>query len=245
MPTQTNQTYYFKIGQGEGSTPSEARNNAVLSVVGELARAQGVTVSGRDVLENLATTTERNYSEQTTQRSTYTIETEAFTARFEAVDEYYEKQSCWVLFEVAHNPKSAQFDPVEMSTNYKGSALWRSAIVPGWGQMYKRQTGKGVAILATQVLSVVGIVVCDNLSQNYYQKALAERNNDVRQQYQTHSDTYRNVRNGLIVAAGAVYIYNLIDAAVARGAKRYTPRRMAVLPYADQRTQGVALSFNF
>jgi len=235
MPPKSNDSYYFKITSGEGTSLTRARNNAVLALIGDLARSQGVTIKGRDILNSITSQNNREYSETTTQRSTYNIETEAFKACFEIADEYIEDNVCWILFEVAKNPDRVQFDRVQFTTNYNGSALLRSMVVPGWGQMYKRSMGKGVTILSLEVVSVAGIFVCDNLSNSYYNKALAEHNNGVREQYQNRSTSFHNIRNGFIVAASAIYIYNIVDAISAKGAKRY---KVGVSP------QGFTLAIN-
>ena len=138
------------------------------------------------------------------------------------VDEYVDKNnSCWALFAVAFNPNRVAFDKIEFTTEYGARAVLQSVIIPGWGQMYKRSYGKGIAILSLQVASVAGIFACDNLSSSYFNKALSERSNEVREQYYDRSTSFRNIRNGLIVAAGAIYVYNIVDAATAKGAKRY------------------------
>lgn len=222
MPAKSNSSYYFKVVQGTGVTTSEARNNAIYGLVSELARSQGVSIKGTDLLESLTRSDNGNYNEQTRQQSSFTIERDAFKASFEMVDEYLDKdRTLWVLFEVAHNPEKVTFDKVEFTTNYGARAVLRSAIVPGWGQMHKRSFGKGITILSLQVASVAGVFVCDNLSSSYYNKALAERDNGVREQYQDRSSSYRNIRNVFIAAAGAIYVYNIVDVLAAKGAKRY------------------------
>lgn len=224
MPERSNESYYFKVVQAEGSTQSEARHNAVLLLIGELARSQGVTITGRDIMQTLSENNNGKYSEKSSTQTLYNIETAGFKACFDVVDEYYDNKSCWVLFQVAHTPDKVSFDKVEFTINYKGSAIWRSVLVPGWGQMHKKSMGKGIAILTTQALSITGIFVCNNLSTSYYNKALAERNTTTREQYQDRSTSYRNIRNGFIAAASAIYVYNIIDAVAAKGSKRYKVR---------------------
>ena len=222
MPVKTNSSYYFRVIQGEGSTFAEARNNAAYGLVSELARGQGVVIKGNDLLESIIQSSKGKYEEQTQQHSAFKIETDAFKTSFEMVDEYVDKGGLyWFLFEVALDPENVSFDKVEFTTNYGARAVLRSVVVPGWGQMYKRSVGKGVTVLSLQVVTVAGVVACNSLSNNYYNKTLAERNNTLREQYQDKSTTYRNVRNGFIVAAGAVYAYNIVDAIAAKGAKRY------------------------
>lgn len=240
MPKQSNASYYFKVTQGEGRTQTEARNNALLELVGELSRSQGVIIKGQDILQSLSESRNGVYNETTRQQSLYRFETEGFNACFDVADEYYEGNSCWLLFEVAHNPARVRFDKVEFTTDYKGSALWRSMIVPGWGQMYKRSMGKGVAILSAQVATIAGICICSNLSNSYYDKAKTARNNSVRESYLDKGANYRNVRNVFIGAAGAVYVYNLVDALAGKGAKRY--KKVHFSPYMDMEAKGLSLN---
>lgn len=240
MPKQSNASYYFKITHGEGSTQTEARNNALLELVGELSRSQGVLITGQDILENLSVSRNGAYNESTRQQSLYRFETEEFKTCFDVVDEYYENSSCWLLFEVAFNPEQVRFDKVEFTTDYKGSALWRSMIVPGWGQMYKRSMGKGITILSLQVVTIAGICMCSNLSNSYYNKAYSSRNNSTRESYLDKGANYRNVRNGFIAAAGAVYVYNLVDAIAGKGAKKY--KKVHFNPYIGPNAQGLSLN---
>lgn len=242
MPNRSNVSYYFKVTLGEGRTRTEARNNALLELVGELSRNQGVMIKGQDILENLSQSHGSVYDESTRQQSRYRFETEEFNACFDVADEYYEGNACWMLFEVAYNPEKVWFDKLEFTTDYKGAALWRSMVVPGWGQMYKRSMGKGITILSLQVATIAGICVCDNLSKSYRNKALSEWNNSVRENYNDRSASYRNVRNGCIIAAGAVYVYNLVDAIAAKGAKRYKKNSLTFTPYANSNSQGFLFS---
>lgn len=236
MPQQSNRTYYFKVLQGEGSTQMEARNNAIIGLVGELARTQGVSVKGSDILQNISKSNNGVYSEQSLMQSTYNIETDEFKTSFDAVDEYYDNNSCWILFEVAYNPISVSFDKVEFTTDYGARAVLKSAIVSGWGQMYKQNTNKGITILSLQVASIAGGIIFNNLSNNYYNKALNERDNATRESYQDRSTSFSNVRNGCFIAAGAIYVFNIVDAIVGKGAKRYK-----VTSYIDNNSQGATL----
>lgn len=240
MPKQSNMSYYFKVARGEGRMPAEARNNALLELIGELSRSQGVIIRGQEIIEELSESNAGVYNETSRRQSLYRIENENFKACFEIVDEYYENNSCWLFFEVAYQPDNVKFDKVEFTTDYKGAALWRSLIIPGWGQMYKQRVGKGVVILSAQVATIAGICVTNNLSNNYYDKAAAARNTSVRESYLDKGASYRNARNGFIVAAGAVYVYNLIDAISGKGAKRY--KKVHFYPYANSSAQGLSLN---
>lgn len=244
FPEQSNQSYYLKVAQGYGKNPYEARQNAIIGLIGDIARSKGITVQGSDIMKTLSESRNGKLSEQTSLQSSYHLNFETFDTAFEIVDEYADKKGYYLFFQVAHDPKQVTFDRIELTTDYKGSALWRSAIIPGWGQMYKRSMAKGITILALEAVSVIGIVVCHNQSNSYYNKALIERNMNLREAYQDKSTTYRNIRNGCIAAAGAIYIWNIVDALVAQGAKRYK-KKVHLTPYADAAAQGIAFNMNF
>jgi hypothetical protein len=237
MPRKTNATYYFKVAHGKGFSLNDARNEALMKLVSELAQEQGVTVRGNSILENISEQHNGQEDFSSFYKSTYDFETAGFKVRFDIVDEYADGADYWMLFEVAYNPASVRFDKVEFTTDYGGKALLRSIIVPGWGQMYKGSMGKGIIILSAEVASIAGALVCENLRSSYYNKAVAEqRNASVQAQYQNRAISYRNIRNGFIVAASAIYVYNIVDVVSAKGGKRY---KLAASP------QGMSLSINF
>ena len=243
FPERSNQSYYFKVTHGYGTTQYEARQSAIVGLIGDIARSQGITVQGSDIMKTLSENRNGKLSEQSSLQSSYRLDFETFDTAFEIVDEYVDKKGYYLFFEVAHNPKQVVFDRIELTADYKGAAFWRSAIIPGWGQMYKRNTAKGITILTLETASIIGIVICHNQSNSYYNKALVERNMDLREAYQDKSTTYRHVRNGCIAAAGAIYVWNIVDALTAKGAKRY--KKVRVTPYADASVQGAAFNINF
>ena len=243
FPEKSNDSYYFKTAEGYGATAYEARQSAIAGLIGDIARSHGVTVQGTDIIQVISESNNDKLSEETSLQSTYHLKFDTFDVAFEIVDEYTDKTGYYLLCQVAHNPKQVTFDKIELTADYKGAALWRSAIIPGWGQMYKRNTAKGITILALETASIIGIVVCHNQSNSYYNKALVERNMELREAYQDKSTTYRHIRNGCIAAAGAIYIWNIVDALTAKGAKRY--KHVHVTPYADVKTQGVACNITF
>lgn len=243
FPEQSNYSYYFKTTRGYGVTPYEARQNAIAGLIGDIARSHGVTIQGTDIITTISESNNDKLTEKTSQQSTYHFKFETFDVAFDIVDEYVDKTGYYLLCQVAHNPKQVSFDKVELTADYKGTALWRSTLIPGWGQMYKHNTAKGITILTLEAASIIGIVVCHNQSNSYYNKALAERNMELREAYQDRSTTYLHIRNGCIAAAGAIYVWNIVDALTAKGGKRY--KKVHVTPYVDVRTQGIACNINF
>lgn len=250
MPAKTNQSYDFRTMTGQGGTLTDARRDATMALLNELMQAQGVTVSGTEKVKMLSQSVDGKYSDSSLFDSEYNIEYGNHRYAFKAVDEYWELVGgiyhCYILFEVACNAAQVSFETVEYTTNYGVSAGLRSIIVPGWGQMYKRQTVKGVAILSAAVIGATGIVISDNQRASYRNKAEIATNVELRNSYQNKSNSWGNVRNGFIVGTAAVYVYNLVDAFASKGAKRYKKRNMAVVPFVGANDSfGMSIALNF
>ncbi|MDH8702424.1 hypothetical protein M2138_001788 [Dysgonomonadaceae bacterium PH5-43] len=251
MPAQTNYSYWFKQMYGEGGNLSEARQNATLTLLGDLIKSKGFTVSGNELEEILSIDSNNMYNETVLRNYSYNIEYAQQKISFQPVDEYWELRNgnyiCYVLYEVANNPENVDFEPIVYTTNYGASALLRSAIIPGWGQMHKRQTTKGIVILSSEVLGVAGVIYSQNMYKSYRNKAKIETNNELRNSYKNKSNNWGNIRNGFIIGASAIYIYNIIDVVASKGAKRYNAEQnFMVLPFLDSEGfTGVSLSYTF
>lgn len=250
MPAKTNQSYDFRTMTGQGGTLTDARRDATMALLNELMQAQGVTVSGTEKVKMLSQSVDGEHFDSSLFDSEYNIEYGNHRYAFKAVDEYWELVGgiyhCYILFEVARNAAQVSFETVEYTTNYGVSAGLRSIIVPGWGQMYKRQTVKGVAILSAAVIGATGIVISDNQRASYRNKAEKATNVELRNSYQNKSNSWGNVRNGFIVGTAAVYVYNLVDAFASKGAKRYKKRNMAVVPFVGANDSfGMSIALNF
>lgn len=129
---------------------------------------------------------------------------------FELISNWYEQETALDIFSIKNTEvenKPYGFDPV-----------WRSAVVPGLGQVYKKQKGKGFAILTTEAVLIAGFFVADNISYNYFEKAKTHRDTDIRREYLQDSDNWESARNAIGAVAAGVYIYNIIDAIAARNA---------------------------
>lgn len=258
MPKVDNQTYYLKELQGEGKTPIEARENAINSLISDIASSKGVTITGNDISEIKSQSTrsanKQNEEITSTFQSTYNIKTNGFNAAFEIMDVFWEESRignksvflCWVLFEVAFDPNTKKFDKIQFTTNYGAVAILKSAIVPGWGQFSKMQKVKGLTIFGSEVVMLGMGILSDNMRVDFITKMNNTRDVSYKKQYLNLAGNWENVRNVSLVAAGAVYVYNIIDAAVSKGAKKYVyNNKVSLIPQYNQNTVGLSLVYNF
>ena len=252
LPKINTSKFYLKEVIGEGATLTDAKDKAVLSLVAEIARRKGVSITGEDVTQIASETNGGSYKEKESFTSTYKIHTDEFETSFEIVDSYWEElhttsgytYRCWVLFEIALEPSVGKFDCIQFSDNYGATPVLQSSLLPGWGQMSKRQNIKGGAIF----IGEVGLLGVGLISENARIDNITRLNNtrDVfyKKQYLYYASNWENTRNVTFAIAGALYLYNLIDAAVSKGGKRYVYcNNINVIPKISSRDVGLALVY--
>lgn len=139
------------------------------------------------------------------------------------------------------------YDDIEAVGTSNAQATLRS-IVPGLGQIYKGQDVKGYVIMGGEVALVAGAIYFHSRAKNYCDDM--KRYPEVADSYRSKSNSWRNMRNLAIGCAGVLYIYNLVDAAVAKGSRRIsvTPagkQHLYVAPFVHSEGGGVSLALRF
>jgi hypothetical protein len=131
---------------------------------------------------------------------------------------YQTKYRCYVLYQMAQPPYQANEDAYV--TDKYGFGAVALSIIPGAGQMYKGSYLKGGLIMGASVLCAGGIVLCESNKAGYQALANKEHNASKKKTYQNNANNWGTGSYICIGALGALWIYNLIDAGVASGAKR-------------------------
>jgi len=120
--------------------------------------------------------------------------------------------------------------------------------VPGMAQLHKGSTGKGIFFIAAEAACVGGIVATECMRSSYASKVKSTHDADKKRTYMDKRDNCANIRNGFIVGAAAVYLWNVIDGIAAKGKKRSIHlgnAQLHMIPYMSPQAGGVALSLNF
>lgn len=113
------------------------------------------------------------------------------------------------------------FDNLECTTSYASDRnIWGLSLVPGAAQFYKGSTLKGSLILGGTVVLVGGTIYTETMRKDYMNKIVKTHNTENIRAYKTRADNFAVGRNICISALGALYVYNIIDAIVAPGARR-------------------------
>lgn len=134
------------------------------------------------------------------------------------------------LYAVARKGAKPDFSSIRITSSYGVHGLWRSMIVPGWGQMHKGSYAKGGVILGGTVALAGGIIFTESMRQTCLAQISQTHSSTVIKQLYANMSNWAIGRNVCIGAAAALYAYNIVDAIVAPGARRVvvTPGYMAV-----------------
>ena len=140
-----------------------------------------------------------------------------------------------------------QFDTPTLSTRY-GAAPVAMSIIPGVGQWYKGSKVKGACMLASEAVAVAGIILCDNQRASYSKKAIEQPK--VAKQYSSKASNWETGRNICIGVAAGLWVYNIVDAAVAKGCRRVIVKRadgggLSLAPFGHPQGAGLSLAYRF
>lgn len=135
-----------------------------------------------------------------------------------------------------------------------------SMIVPGAGQFYKGNVGKGSIFLSLTVAAGAGIIVCESTRSSYIDKSNnvkkninlydTDKANAVLKEYSNNASKWETYRNLSIGAASAIYLWNVIDAYFTRGAQRpvvtaKSGGSLAIVPQLTFDNMGFGLAYTF
>ncbi|MDE6271255.1 MAG: hypothetical protein K2M12_10455 [Muribaculaceae bacterium] len=170
------------------------------------------------------------------------------TVKSRIVDQYTERLGpgeyrASLLVQTAKNPEF-QYEPVSVTNRYEFSPR---VFVPGMAQIHKGQTTRGALFIAGEVAAVGGIVAFEGLRASYESKIKRTHNANEIQDYINKADNMRNIRNGFIAGAIAIYVWNVVDGIVAKGKKHVVVgnRNFAFGPYVDPKSQGMLMCVTF
>lgn len=238
-PVPTNMTFTYENVYSEASTLDMAREKNLSLLISGTGLENGVVVvSSYTTDEDLSQTwingklSERlDYTSKTHTKA----ESKAVSLHIKEIAEYWERDTygnyCLTKLYAKSNVNSAPvFDDLYLTSNYGGHSLWRSMLVPGWGQMHKGAYVKGSVILGGTIALAGGIIFTENMRQSCLMQMSQTHSAPVIKQLSANMTNWSVGRNVCIGAVAALYAYNLVDAVVAPGARRVvvTPGYMAV-----------------
>ena len=227
----SNSGFYFIETHADAATSLEgAREIAIKELTSNVERTDKVTISEIYTDKSSQTYQGRkvNYNGSDTYELNLKVEGVSRPITSRRIDEYWKTEkrggqkvvNYYALYAVGKQNEKADFSNIRVTSSYGARGLWRSAIIPGWGQFYKGSNLKGGLILGGSVALAGGIVFLENQRADYVRKINQTKDINLIKKYQTKRDHYASGRNICIGVLAGLYVYNLIDAIVAPGAKR-------------------------
>lgn len=229
---QLNPTYEFKLVDDAGPSLENLSNNRLTNLARFLQTKNNLegVIDKKVESENSRDGFDSRISHKISFRTNTT--TEEF--RCMMIDNYWEQiripgngiqYQYYTLYAVSVPGQYPLFDHFSKTTAYGARGLWRSAIIPGWGQFHKGANLKGGLMLGGCALLAGGIVFTENQRADYDRKIKRTHDIGLIRSYTTKKDHFATARNICIGAAAALYLYNLIDAVAAPGARRIVVKR--------------------
>lgn len=159
-------------------------------------------------------------------------EGEPVTIRCKEVDSYWEgtfiggnnQLKHTILYQVIAPNTMTDFEQTITTSQYGIHGLWRSMIVPGWGQFYKGSKAKGAMFLGGTAALAGGMVYFQSRITNSRNLAAQTYNPEHLRIYSRRISNFSMARNVCIGATAALYIWNLVDAVAIPGARRIVVR---------------------
>ena len=234
-PHSRNDGYYFVTLHTDTSSSIDACRTAVLKELAtNVERTDKVSVS--ELYSDSSQQQYRNGRVTTSGSDSYelklSVEGTARAICSRRIDEFLGKdrfsgRNCYyALYAVERFGSAADFSDIRVTSKYGARGLWRSAIIPGWGQFHKHNYLKGGLILGGCAIFTGGIIFTENERNNYAAKIGQTHDINAIKIYQNRRNHFAIARNVCIGAAAALYIYNLVDAVVAPGARRVAVKKV-------------------
>lgn len=252
LPTPKSPGYIFISAQGSGSSLEEARMRAIVNLTSKLEHERGIVINSEVRIEK---TSSKNSAP--TKNQSFVLEAsekgKQINLTCRVVDEYWERSHgeylVTELYTVndTNSPGLGSYsDNIKLTSSY-GVAPVVYSLIPGVGQLYKGCNLKGGLMLGGTAIGVAAIIFTENQRATYAKKM---------KEHPQHIDFYRNKksnwelgRNVAIGVTAALYVYNLVDAAVAPGRRRVVVSKSnvnySIAPVVTPDSFGVGLAMNF
>lgn len=241
----------YKVVMGEGMSYNAACDDATRALLLEIGWENGITVKSKTVDEIIQRLNDTESMFEQNRTTTTEIEQDGFKASLMKIDEYTEadkltsdSNGCkvWQLYAI-DSPYS------NIHLEYTRKYGWRAglrSILPGWGQYYKKQYAKGSIFLAAEVGGVAAICIFQNRYRSNLRKIQETPVLDLRLEYNKRANDALLYRNISIGAVAAVWIWNILDAALTDGPPRYITDKIEFsVSSVSHNDIGVRLSYKF
>lgn len=253
LPQSKSGTYIFVRAYGEGVSLSGAKQAAFVSMAQKLEIERGLTVN-TDLISTESFVQSQNESETEYRQEIVLSVTEKgrkMDIVCREIDDFWVESNGKYMVNVLYTVSDKNVyggsydDDISITTRYGARGLL--SLIPSVGQFYKGSSVKGSLILVGEIAAVGGIILCENTRASYIKKM--KEQSKYAAEYNSLADKWETGRNISIGAAAVIYVYNLIDALSANGAKRVVVKgrksQLSLNPYLDDKCVGINIALKF
>lgn len=240
--------YNYKVVSGNGDNLTIARNESIRELITDLASEKGVIVSSETILKTQTIENDNNQTFNADFKRNTKISQDGFEAVFTRIDEYYESNNgivtVWRLYVIGES--SSNIPKINYTNKYSfNDAGYRSLIIPGWGQFYKKNNTKGFLFLVGAAGSIGGFLYADN-QHNYNMNRSMETNNlDLKKEFVQKAGDFTTMKNISLGAAAAIWVWNVIDATSTEGATKYANNESLKINFVSDQNTSLAINLKY
>lgn len=253
-PKELNDTYRFIEIVSSGRDINSAKMNARQRLQEDEQLRYAVTISvNQENLTKIDQTIVNGNLNETVDHNfviTTNIKGKEFRLQATTADEYFEYSDSGVILYTLFMVGVADnvvFDRVYKTTSY-GAGPVAMSIIPGLGQFYKGSYLKGGLFLGSVAACSIAALFCESERSDYKNKMQEQPQFAI--EYNNKVKNYETARNICIGVAAALWLYNIVDAAAAKGARKLIIKPsygsyLSLYPVATPTSAGISLTYNF
>lgn len=202
-PKWTTQTpvgkyHIYAVGVGEAASLYDARRQSISDAMRVFSEQRNVTVESR--FHSLTTEERRKVEDEVSVKGT------SITLKGLRLAENYvlrtgDQHQVWSLMSL---PSATEIS--------RWSSIWRSTVLPGWGQFYQGKNWRGAVFLAGTVIGVGGALYTASRQQDFERQGNESIVPSTRHYYYDQADKYHQGNVAFVSLAVVSYALNLADA---------------------------------
>ncbi len=245
---RSNDTYEFWIYHNHGQDINEIEKeaqNSLMRYVDEHYFADSIEI--KTVAKEPFKTYEVSYNTHVGKRVTVVAELIDTYSQFDDYEYGRFEYEYYQLYAISKPGSSPKFDDFTLTKKYNSSAVAKS-LIPGLGQLYKGQKAKGYVIMGGEIF-LLGAGVLFNYKANDARK-MRYKEPEFASSWRSKQHAWMNFRLGSFSSAAVLYVANLIDAAISKGATQVVVSKpssynLSLHPYASIDGMGMSIHLTF
>jgi hypothetical protein len=196
--TPIGKNHVYAVGVGEAASLYEARRLSISDAMSVFSEQQNISIKSR--FHSLSTEDRRQIEDEVSIKGAST------TLKGLRLTETYVvgssgRQQVWSLMSL---PSANEIG--------RWSAIWRSALLPGWGQFYQGKNWRGAVFLAGGVLGVGGALYTASRQQDFENQGQQSTVPATRHYYYDQADKYHQGNVAFVTLTITSYALSLADA---------------------------------